>query len=87
MGRWRPLRLPLDPLRGCLVGREAEVDEEEDVVDCGETLPAEVGDCSGPLRGQSPRGWGATSGCRTVGRLDLRVAGYREAGSAEGKGT
>ena len=78
MGRERPLRLPLEPLRGCR-GRAVEVVVVEDDVDSGETPPVEPGDgWSGRLRGQSPNGGGAESspcGRWTVGRLDLSVAG------------
>lgn len=86
MGRWRPLKLPLEPLRGC-PGRDVAVEDTvEDV--CGEVLlPAELGNCSVRRRGQSPSGGGAASYvCWTGGRLDLSVAGYREAGSAEARG-
>ena len=70
--------LPPEPERGCR-GRAAG--DEPGVEDWGETV---LGDVCWGWRGQLPRGAGAApSGGLTRGKLDLRVAGYSDAGSGE----
>lgn len=70
--------LPPEPERGCRGRAEGDEPGEDAVDDCGET---ELGDvCCGQL----PRGAGIElSGGLTRGKLDLRVAGYNDAGSGE----